>query len=50
MTKNQRLTGGEISRRDKLRVVKERCAAAELPESICNHTFRVRASTGTEIM
>jgi hypothetical protein len=23
-----------------LRIVKERCAAAGLPESICNHTFR----------
>jgi site-specific recombinase XerD len=38
--KNHRLTGQAISRRDMLRIVKERCAAAELPESICNHTFR----------
>lgn len=40
ITKNHRLTGEGISRRDMLRIVKERCAAADLPESICNHTFR----------
>ena len=40
MNKNHRLTAEGISRRDMLRVVKERCAVAELPESICNHTFR----------
>jgi integrase/recombinase XerD len=40
LNKNHRLTGEGISRRDMLRVVRERCAAAELPESICNHTFR----------
>ena len=40
LNKNHRLTAEGISRRDMLRVVKERCAAAELPESICNHTFR----------
>ena len=33
-------TGEAISRRDMLRIVKERCAKAGLPESICNHTFR----------
>jgi integrase/recombinase XerD len=40
LNKNHRLTGLVISRRDMLRIVKERCAKAELPESICNHTFR----------
>jgi integrase/recombinase XerD len=40
LDKSHRLTAEGISRRDMLRVVKERCAAAELPESICNHTFR----------
>ena len=40
LNKNHRLTAEGISRRDMLRVVKERCAVAELPESICNHTFR----------
>jgi integrase/recombinase XerD len=40
LNKNHRMTGEGISRRDMLRVVKERCAKAELPESICNHTFR----------
>jgi len=40
LNKNHRLSGDGISRRDMLRIVKERCAVAELPESICNHTFR----------
>jgi integrase/recombinase XerD len=40
LTKNHVLTVEAISRRDMLRIVKERCAAAGLPESICNHTFR----------
>ena len=40
LNKNHRLSGEAISRRDMLRIVKERCATAELPESICNHTFR----------
>jgi hypothetical protein len=40
LNKNHRLAGEGISRLDMLRVVKERCAAAELPEIICNHTFR----------
>jgi integrase/recombinase XerD len=40
LTKAHRLTGEAITRRDMLRIVKERCAKAELPESICNHTFR----------
>jgi len=40
LNKNHRLSGAGISRRDMLRIVKERCAKAELPESICNHTFR----------
>ena len=40
MDKNHRMTGLPLSRRDMLRIVKERCAKAELPETICNHTFR----------
>jgi integrase/recombinase XerD len=40
LNKNDRLTAEGISRRDMLRIVKERCAEGELPESICNHTFR----------
>ena len=40
LNKNHWLTGDPITRRDMLRIVKERCAAAGLPESICNHTFR----------
>lgn len=40
LSKTHRLTGEAISRRDMLRMVKERCLAAELPESICNHTFQ----------
>ena len=35
-----RLTGQGIGRRDLLRAVKQRCAAAGLPDTICNHTFR----------
>jgi integrase/recombinase XerD len=33
-------TGEAITRRDMLRVVKERCRAAGLSEEFCNHTFR----------
>ena len=40
LDKKHRLSGAGISRRDMLRVVKERCTKAELPEGICNHTFR----------
>jgi len=40
LNRNHRFNGEAISRRDVLRIVKERCAQAELPESICNHTFR----------
>ncbi len=40
LDKRHRLTGQGISRRDLLRVVKQRCAEAGLPETICNHTFR----------
>lgn len=40
LTKTHRLTGEPITRRDMLRIVKERCAVAGLPGSICNHTFR----------
>ena len=38
--KLHRLTGQGISRRDLLRAVKQRCARAGLPDTICNHTFR----------
>jgi integrase/recombinase XerD len=34
------LTGDAITRRDMLRVVKDRCIAAGLSETFCNHTFR----------
>lgn len=40
LNKNHRLTGLPLSRRDMLRAVKGRCAAAGLPDTICNHTFR----------
>jgi site-specific recombinase XerD len=40
LSKTHRLTGEALSRRDMLRMVKERCLAAELPGTICNHTFR----------
>ena len=40
MDKLHRLTGLAMSRRDLLRVVKQRCAQAGLPETICNHSFR----------
>lgn len=40
LDKAHRLTGDAITRRDMLRVVKERCIAAGLSETFCNHTFR----------
>lgn len=40
LDKAHRPTGEAINRRDMLRVVKERCLAAELSEEFCNHTFR----------
>jgi integrase/recombinase XerD len=40
LDKSHRLTEEAISRRDMLRVVKERCIAAGLSEEFCNHTFR----------
>ncbi len=40
LDKAHRLTGVAITRRDMLRVVKERCGAAGLAEEFCNHTFR----------
>ncbi|MBV8904909.1 MAG: tyrosine-type recombinase/integrase [Acidobacteriia bacterium] len=40
MDKLHRLTGQGIGRRDLLRAVKQRCAQAGLPATICNHTFR----------
>lgn len=40
LDKSHRLTGDAITRRDMLRVVKERCVTAGLSETFCNHTFR----------
>lgn len=40
LDKQHRLTGQGISRRDLLRAVKQHCAQAGLPDTICNHTFR----------
>jgi site-specific recombinase XerD len=40
LDKAHRLTGDAITRRDMLRVVKDRCVAAGLSETFCNHTFR----------
>jgi integrase/recombinase XerD len=40
LDKAHRLTGDAITRRDMLRVVKDRCRAAGLSETFCNHTFR----------
>jgi integrase/recombinase XerD len=40
LDKLHRLTGHGISRRDLLRAVKQCCADAGLPDTICNHTFR----------
>ena len=40
LDKAHSLTGDAITRRDMLRVVKERCIAAGLSETFCNHTFR----------
>jgi site-specific recombinase XerD len=40
LDKTHRMTGTPLSRRDILRIVKERCRAAGLSETFCNHTFR----------
>ncbi len=40
MDKRHRLTGQPMDRRDLLRAVKQRCAHAGLPDTICNHSFR----------
>jgi integrase/recombinase XerD len=40
LNKTHRLTGLRVTRREMLRIVKGRCAAAGLPQTICNHTFR----------
>jgi integrase/recombinase XerD len=40
LDRNHRLSGEAISRRDMPRIVKERCLAVGLPNSICNHSFR----------
>jgi len=46
LDKGHKMTGVVISRRDMLRVVKQRCNTAGLSDSICNHTFR---STGITV-
>jgi site-specific recombinase XerD len=40
LDKLHRMTGAPLTRRDMLRIVKERCLAAGLSETFCNHTFR----------
>jgi integrase/recombinase XerD len=40
LDKAHKLTGEAISRRDMLRMVKDRCIVAGLSETFCNHTFR----------
>jgi integrase/recombinase XerD len=40
LDRKRRLSGQAISRRDMLRIVKERSLSAGLPDSICNHSFR----------
>jgi integrase/recombinase XerD len=40
LDKTHRMSGTPLTRRDVLRIVKERCRAAGLSETFCNHTFR----------
>jgi integrase/recombinase XerD len=40
LDKTHRVRGTPLTRRDILRIVKERCKAAGLSETFCNHTFR----------
>jgi integrase/recombinase XerD len=40
LDKTHRKSGDPLTRRDMLRIVKERCLAAGLSETFCNHTFR----------
>src|SRR6266849_5530503 len=40
LDKTHRMSGTPLTRRDILRIVKERCKAAGLSEAFCNHTFR----------
>lgn len=40
LDKTHRMSGDPLTRRDMLRIVKERCRAAGLSETFCNHTFR----------
>ena len=40
LDKLHRLSGNPMSRRDLLRAVKQQCAYAGLPDTICNHSFR----------
>jgi len=42
---NKALSGQGMTRRDVLAMVKRRCAAAGLPSSICNHSFRATGIT-----
>jgi site-specific recombinase XerD len=40
LDKTHRMSGTPLTRRDILRIVKERCKAAGLSEAFCSHTFR----------
>ena len=40
LDKTHRISGTPLTRRDVLRIVKERCKAAGLSDTFCNHTFR----------
>jgi integrase/recombinase XerD len=40
LDKMHHMSGAALTRRDMLRIVKERCRAAGLSETFCNHTFR----------
>jgi integrase/recombinase XerD len=40
LDKTHRMSGDPLTRRDMLRIVKERCRMAGLAETFCNHTFR----------
>jgi integrase len=39
------LSGKALSARDALNIVKRRCSDAELPDDICNHSFRATGIT-----
>jgi site-specific recombinase XerD len=40
LDKTHRMSGAPVTRRDTLRIVKDRCRAAGLSATFCNHTFR----------